>query len=116
MAISLSLNIAACCLKVEEFDSVVHMCSSVLSVSPSNVKAHFRRAIAFKNLRSLEAARKDLLKSLEVEPSNKGIMRELEAINLDKKGKRKVRDGLKFTPLREPISPKHEDHLLKSPK
>lgn len=51
-----------------------------------NVEAHFRRAIASKNLRSLDDGRKDLLKALELGPHNKDIIKELEAINLERKG------------------------------
>lgn len=120
LAVSLDLNITACCIKLGEFDSAIHMCSTVLAVCPLNVKAHFRRAIAFKHLGSPEAARNDLLKALEVEPHNKDITKELEAISLDRKGKRKVGEDLAEvtlrmdpTPLTEQTPPKNENYPSK---
>lgn len=86
LVICLGLNLAACGLKMENFEGVRTMCSFVLRVSSNNIKAYFRRAMAFQHLGSFEDARKDLETALEIEPRNTDVCKELEALRGERKG------------------------------
>ena len=77
----LLLNLAACQLKLLQFDSVVRNCTSVLEKDTASVKALYRRGQALVSLNSLEDAKKDFLRVKEIEPNNKAVdkqLRELE--------------------------------------
>ncbi|XP_074271525.1 70 kDa peptidyl-prolyl isomerase-like [Silene latifolia] len=94
LAVSLNLNLAACALKLFEHEASKDHCSIVLSFFPTNVKALFRRGLAFMKLNKFLEAKSDLEAALLVEPRNKDILRELcvvkdcLAINLN--GKRSI--------------------------
>ncbi|KAK9732784.1 hypothetical protein RND81_04G021900 [Saponaria officinalis] len=80
LAISLNLNLAACALKLFEYEAANDLCSLVLTSFPHNVNALFRRALASLKLNMLLDAQLDLEKALLVEPKNKDILRELSVV------------------------------------
>ncbi|KAK9685043.1 hypothetical protein RND81_10G251100 [Saponaria officinalis] len=80
LAISLNLNLAACALKLFEYEAAKDLCSLVLTSFPLNVKALFRRALVSLKLNMLLDAQLDLEKALLVEPKNKDILRELSVV------------------------------------
>ncbi|XP_074267366.1 uncharacterized protein LOC141590697 [Silene latifolia] len=59
LCLSLVLNLAGCQLKLSQFNRVCCYCTFVLSFDPSNVKALYRRGLAFKHLNFLNKALDD---------------------------------------------------------
>ncbi|XP_021735718.1 70 kDa peptidyl-prolyl isomerase-like [Chenopodium quinoa] len=80
LAIVLELNLAACALKVHDYNQTKKLCSLVLKFDGSNVKSFYRRASAEIRLYQLEEAYEDLGKAAKIEPNNKDILRELERL------------------------------------
>ncbi|XP_074287752.1 70 kDa peptidyl-prolyl isomerase-like [Silene latifolia] len=80
LAVSLMSNMAACALKLEEYRAASGLCSMILNTFPRNVKALFRRAIAYMKLKRFSKAELDLVNALMVEPNNKDVLRELEVV------------------------------------
>ncbi|XP_074296595.1 70 kDa peptidyl-prolyl isomerase-like [Silene latifolia] len=77
LALSLFLNLAACDLKTPDYEQVSWYCTLILYVDPSNVKALYRRGLAFKHLNILPKAVADFECALKINPHNKDISREL---------------------------------------
>ncbi|XP_074313679.1 70 kDa peptidyl-prolyl isomerase-like [Silene latifolia] len=80
LLVSLMSNMAACALKLEEYRAASGLCSMILNTFPRNVKALFRRAIAYMKLKRFSKAELDLVNALMVEPNNKDVLRELEVV------------------------------------
>ncbi|XP_021750221.1 70 kDa peptidyl-prolyl isomerase-like [Chenopodium quinoa] len=80
LAIVLELNLAACALKIHDYNQTKELCSLVLNLDGSNVKALYRRALAEIRLFQLEEAYEDLGKAAKIEPTNKDILRKLERL------------------------------------
>ncbi|KAH9605673.1 hypothetical protein KSS87_021524 [Heliosperma pusillum] len=80
IAVSLNSNLAACALKLEEYQAALDLCSMILDTFPQNVKALFRRAMAFMKLKRFSEAVLDLNGALVVEPKNKDVLRELAVV------------------------------------
>jgi tetratricopeptide (TPR) repeat protein len=73
------LNRSACLLKLNYgYDSVVIHCSDALKIAPGNVKALYRRGVAYTCLGDYELAGKDLLAAAKGEPSNEAIQQAWE--------------------------------------
>ncbi|KAK9675438.1 hypothetical protein RND81_11G007100 [Saponaria officinalis] len=68
LAVSLSLNLTACALKVQEHEMARDICSMILSYFPENIKALFRRALSFMKCDMFLEAHEDLEKALKIEP------------------------------------------------
>ncbi|ORX97896.1 TPR-like protein [Basidiobolus meristosporus CBS 931.73] len=80
------LNLAACELKMNKFDSVVYHCSQVIKADKKNVKGHFRRGVAYLQQGELDLAEKDFdflqehnLISQDVKPEFDKVVKELKA-------------------------------------
>lgn len=71
------LNMAACFIKLEQYEDAIMQCSIVLAEDESNVKALYRRGKARAELGQTEAAREDLLKARKYAPEDKAITKEL---------------------------------------
>ena len=67
-------NIALCYYQLSEDHKVIEFSSSALNVKPSNtnilIKAHLRRALSSENLERVQAAKADMIKVKELDPSN----------------------------------------------
>lgn len=70
-------NLAACQLKLCQFDRVIRNCSKSLEINNENVKCLYRRASAFLEHKDRESAEKDIKQILQLEPENTAV-KELE--------------------------------------
>lgn len=73
LKVSSWLNSAACCLKLNDFQEVIKLCSKVLDIEFSNIKALFRRAQAYLETGDLLLAERDINKALEADPLNREV-------------------------------------------
>jgi len=76
LGISLNLNLAACCLKLNAYEEARNHYDLVLKLDFGNMKAQFRRAQTYLHLAMLEEAHKDLLSALEFDPDNDEVKKE----------------------------------------
>jgi len=94
----LLLNLAACKLHHKEWHQVIALCSGVLEVEESNVKALFRRGAARRELGQDDPALQDLNKAALLAPEDKAIKAEIRKVKQEKKTQaqvaKKVYDGL----------------------
>lgn len=63
-------NIASCHLKYKNYSHVIEMCNKVLFVEQNNIKALFRRAVAYMETQEFEEAKEDLNRVQQLEPEN----------------------------------------------
>ncbi|XP_051216656.1 peptidyl-prolyl cis-trans isomerase FKBP62 [Lolium perenne] len=73
LKISINLNDAACKLKLKDYKEAVKLCTKVLELESTNVKALYRRAQAYTALVDLELAELDIKKALEIDPDNREV-------------------------------------------
>ncbi|XP_044505306.1 70 kDa peptidyl-prolyl isomerase-like [Mangifera indica] len=73
LRLSCYLNNAACKLKLEEYSEASRLCTKVIELDPSNVKALFRRSQAYMKTSELEKAEADLKRALAIDPNNKDV-------------------------------------------
>ncbi|KAG8063918.1 hypothetical protein GUJ93_ZPchr0004g39060 [Zizania palustris] len=71
LKVSSKLNNAACKLKLKEYKEAQKLCTKVLELESTNVKALYRRAQAYIELADLELAELDVKKALEIDPDNR---------------------------------------------
>ncbi|KAK7025566.1 hypothetical protein VNI00_015919 [Paramarasmius palmivorus] len=76
------LNRAAAYLKLGKNEDAERDCTTVLSLSPSNVKAIFRRGQARFGMGKLDEAKADFEAAAKMEPNNQAVKDELEKIQL----------------------------------
>lgn len=77
-------NLALCQLQYKNFDAVIQLGSKSLLIQP-NVKAFYRRAVAFIAKIQYEDAEQDLLEALKLDASNKAALEKLNLVReLDK--------------------------------
>lgn len=63
-------NIASCQLQYKNYSHVIEMCNKVLFLEQDNIKALFRRAVAYMETQEFEEAKEDLNQVQELEPEN----------------------------------------------
>ncbi|CAI9107345.1 OLC1v1006676C1 [Oldenlandia corymbosa var. corymbosa] len=80
LKISCNLNNAACKLKLKEYKEAVKLCTKVLELETTNVKALYRRAQAYMNLADLDLAEFDIKKALEIDPDNRDVKLEYKTL------------------------------------
>jgi FK506-binding protein 4/5 len=73
LKITCKLNNAACKLKLKDYREAEKLCSKVLELESTNVKALYRRAQAYIELVDLELAELDIKKALEIDPDNRDV-------------------------------------------
>ncbi|XP_022320725.2 peptidyl-prolyl cis-trans isomerase D-like [Crassostrea virginica] len=73
-------NLAACHLKLEEYQQAIEQCNEVLAANNKNVKALFRKGQAECGLKNYDQALGILSEAAKLEPSDKGIQRELAKV------------------------------------
>nr|XP_011444704.2 peptidyl-prolyl cis-trans isomerase D isoform X1 [Crassostrea gigas] len=78
--IPVCLNLAACHLKLEEYAQAIEQCKEVLAANNRNVKALFRKGQAECGLKNFDQALESLSEASKLEPSDKGIQRELAKV------------------------------------
>ncbi|KII90798.1 hypothetical protein PLICRDRAFT_39384 [Plicaturopsis crispa FD-325 SS-3] len=77
---TLPLNRAAAYLKLGKYEDAERDCTTVLTLSSSNVKALFRRAQARVGLVKYTEALQDLNEALRLEPSNESVKQEIQKV------------------------------------
>ena len=63
-------NMAECHLNRKNYEHAITLCCKVLKKDENNVKALYRRGIAYGNLKNVEKAVEDLKKVLSIDPNN----------------------------------------------
>ena len=74
-------NMAACQLKLCQYEHCITNCTKILNREPKNVKALYRRGTAHLKLKNLEPAEVDFLKVKEIEPNNQSVIAQLKYLN-----------------------------------
>lgn len=80
--LSLYLNIAQCYLKMENYSKTVANCNEALALEPKNVKALYRRAVAYEKEKKLEEAAEDVKAALLIAPQDRAIAKLDERLKL----------------------------------
>ncbi|XP_027213537.2 peptidyl-prolyl cis-trans isomerase D isoform X2 [Penaeus vannamei] len=80
LSVSCLLNHALCSIKLNWFGKAISDCDRAIELDSSNPKAYFRRGQAYNLSNDIDSARTDLEKAKELEPNDKGILRELDAV------------------------------------
>ncbi|XP_034626802.1 peptidyl-prolyl cis-trans isomerase D isoform X1 [Trachemys scripta elegans] len=75
-ALTCLLNIAACKLKVSDWQGAIESCCEALALDPANTKALYRRAQGWEGIRDFDQALADLKKAQEITPEDKAIQTE----------------------------------------
>ncbi|KAL7081773.1 hypothetical protein ACP275_14G059200 [Erythranthe tilingii] len=73
LKVTCNLNNAACKLKLKDYKQAEKLCSKVLELESTNVKALYRRAQAYMNMADLDVAEFDIKKALELDPENREV-------------------------------------------
>lgn len=81
---------AHCQLQFEEFGATLDLCSRALKYDPDNIKALYRRCIAYVGLHMYEEAWEDIQRALNIDPNDKASLQKaaelrphIEKINKD---------------------------------
>ncbi|XP_028240078.1 peptidyl-prolyl cis-trans isomerase FKBP62 [Glycine soja] len=72
LKVSCNLNNAACKLKLKDYKEAEKLCTKVLDIESTSVKALYRRAQAYMQLTDLDLTELDINKTLEIDPNNRG--------------------------------------------
>ncbi|XP_064637039.1 peptidyl-prolyl cis-trans isomerase D-like [Lineus longissimus] len=83
------LNIAACALKLKNYQDVLFYCEDALKIAPDSTKALLRRAQAYKASQDWDLAQKDLEEALKIEPEAKDIKQMLAKIKAEQQAYKK---------------------------
>ncbi|KAM7167988.1 peptidyl-prolyl cis-trans isomerase D isoform 2-T2 [Macrochelys suwanniensis] len=75
-ALTCLLNIAACKLKVSDWQGAIESCCEALAIDPANTKALYRRAQGWQGIKDFDQALGDLKKAQEIKPEDKAIQTE----------------------------------------
>ncbi|XP_061360403.1 peptidyl-prolyl cis-trans isomerase FKBP62-like [Gastrolobium bilobum] len=94
LKVACNLNDAACKLKLKDYKQAEKLCTKVLDLESTNVKALYRRAQAYIHLADLDLAEFDIKKALEIDPDNRDV--KLEYKTLKEKMKEYNRKEAKF--------------------
>ncbi|KAL0390272.1 UNVERIFIED_CONTAM: Peptidyl-prolyl cis-trans isomerase FKBP65 [Sesamum calycinum] len=73
LKVTCNLNDAACKLKLKDYKQAEKLCTKVLELESTNVKALYRRAQAYVNMTDLDLAEFDIKKALELDPDNREV-------------------------------------------
>lgn len=80
LTVDLYTNIAAIQLISKNYKSVVENCTKALTISPDNIKARYRRGVAYARTNERDCAMKDLSAALQLAPNDSNIRNELRAL------------------------------------
>ncbi|KAM3372877.1 hypothetical protein ACQJBY_019665 [Aegilops geniculata] len=73
LKVSCKLNKAACKLKLKDYKEAKELCTEVLEIDSTNVKALYRRAQAHMHLVDFDLAEVDVKRALEIDPENRDV-------------------------------------------
>ncbi|XP_067898053.1 peptidyl-prolyl cis-trans isomerase D [Heterodontus francisci] len=85
IVLSCNLNIAACKLKLSDWNAAIESCDEALEINQSNTKALYRRAQAWQAKKDYDQALDDLKKAQEITPEDKAINSEILRVKQKKK-------------------------------
>ena len=90
LKISFYLNIAACQIKLENFEYAVTNCTKALEMDNKNAKALYRRSVANLELNNLDKAKEDIVAGLKIESENNAFKKQLQKLEskLEEQNKR----------------------------
>ena len=91
LLVSLQTNLSMVCFKQNKYQQSKDVASKVLHVDQNNVKALYRRALASRKMKQLDAAREDLKLAITVDPDNRAVKKELLAIKKELEQEKKVK-------------------------
>ncbi|KOM58390.1 hypothetical protein LR48_Vigan11g142400 [Vigna angularis] len=94
LKVACNLNNAACKLKLKDYKQTEKLCTKVLELESTNVKALYRRAQAYSHLADLDLAEFDIKKALDLDPDNREV--KLEYRTLKEKMKEYNKKEAKF--------------------
>ncbi|XP_027908240.1 peptidyl-prolyl cis-trans isomerase FKBP62-like [Vigna unguiculata] len=80
LKVACNLNNAACKLKLKDYKQAEKLCTKVLELESTNVKALYRRAQAYIHLADLDLAEFDIKKALELDPDNREVKLEYRTL------------------------------------
>ncbi|XP_045832571.1 peptidyl-prolyl cis-trans isomerase FKBP62-like [Trifolium pratense] len=80
LKVACNLNNAACKLKLKDYKQAEKLCTKVLELESTNVKALYRRAQAYIQLADLDLAEFDIKKALEIDPDNREVKLEYKIL------------------------------------
>ncbi|XP_058809060.1 peptidyl-prolyl cis-trans isomerase FKBP4 isoform X2 [Phymastichus coffea] len=81
LLLNTNLNLAMCYLKLKDGFEAKEACNKALELEPKNIKAHFRRGMAYLELASPEIAIKDFQEVLKLEPKNPAAVKQVAICN-----------------------------------
>lgn len=81
MKINLYSNLASCYLKIKDTETVIDLCNKVLAFDENNVKALYKRGVAYIEEREFEKAQDSLKTLVQIEPNNKAALERLAYVN-----------------------------------
>jgi tetratricopeptide (TPR) repeat protein len=91
LLVSLQTNLSMVCFKQNKYQQSKDVASKVLHVDQNNVKALYRRALASRRMKQLDAAREDLKLAIAADPDNRAVKKELLAIKKELEQEKKVK-------------------------
>ncbi|KAJ2944698.1 hypothetical protein O0L34_g4055 [Tuta absoluta] len=71
LKVKLYNNLAHCQLQFDEYEAALDLCSRALKLHPENIKALYRRSIAYSGMNLHEEAWKDVQEILRIDPNDK---------------------------------------------
>merc|ERR1712039_844408 len=77
----LDLNMALCCLKMEDYAEAINCCKQALQIDKKSAKAYYRWSEALICMSDYDEARKMSLKAKELEPNDAVIDKQLKRID-----------------------------------
>jgi tetratricopeptide (TPR) repeat protein len=80
LLVSLQTNLSMMCLKLGKAKQSAQVATSALEIDPSNVKALYRRAVAWRQLGDTDSAKADLKQALQQDPANTTVKKELASL------------------------------------
>ncbi|KAK6635633.1 hypothetical protein RUM44_000887 [Polyplax serrata] len=88
-------NLARCHLHYKNYSNVVELCDNSIKIN-SSVKALYRRAVAYIELKEYECAENDLVQLLKLEPRNKAVIEKYREVReLDRNNRENYHSILK---------------------
>jgi tetratricopeptide (TPR) repeat protein len=89
LLVSLHTNLSMVCFKQNKHKQSRDVASKALEVDSENVKALFRRAVAFRKLSDFDKAKVDLKFALQLDPTNRAVQKELLSLKKEADDKKK---------------------------
>jgi len=80
LLVSLQTNLSMMCFKLGKHKQSAQVASAVLEIEGGNVKALYRRALAYRKMGNTEAAKTDLRQALQHDPANASVKKELASL------------------------------------